>query len=54
MLIGYIRVSTNDQNTELQRQALISAHCDQIFEDKISGKILAPRSEAGAEPALRR
>ncbi|MDV5138935.1 MULTISPECIES: recombinase family protein [Yersiniaceae] len=47
MLIGYIRVSTNDQNTELQRQALISAHCDQIFEDKISGKTLA-------RPGLRR
>lgn len=41
MLIGYIRVSTNDQNTELQRQALIGANCDQIFEDKISGKTLA-------------
>ncbi|WP_145577058.1 recombinase family protein [Yersinia mollaretii] len=38
MLIGYIRVSTNDQNTELQRKALVSAHCEQIFEDKISGK----------------
>ncbi|EKN6367540.1 recombinase family protein [Yersinia enterocolitica] len=38
MLIGYIRVSTNDQNTELQRAALISANCEQIFEDKISGK----------------
>ncbi|CND85418.1 DNA-invertase hin [Yersinia nurmii] len=38
MLIGYIRVSTNDQNTELQRNALISAKCDLIFEDKISGK----------------
>ncbi|MBT1900165.1 DNA-invertase, partial [Enterobacter hormaechei subsp. xiangfangensis] len=22
MLIGYVRVSTNDQNTDLQRQAL--------------------------------
>ncbi|EMK7708450.1 DNA-invertase, partial [Yersinia enterocolitica] len=27
MLIGYIRVSTNDQNTELQRNALVSANC---------------------------
>ncbi|HAY0923774.1 TPA: recombinase family protein, partial [Escherichia coli] len=25
MLIGYIRVSTNDQNTDLQRNALMCA-----------------------------
>ncbi|BBI91838.1 recombinase family protein [Serratia symbiotica] len=36
--IGYMRVSKNDQNTDLQRKALICANCDQIFEDKISGK----------------
>lgn len=36
--IGYIRVSTTDQNSDLQRNALIAAHCDHIFEDKISGK----------------
>lgn len=47
MLIGYIRVSTNDQNTELQRIALLSANCEQIFEDKISGK-------ASDRPGLKR
>ncbi|MBD2806570.1 recombinase family protein [Xenorhabdus szentirmaii] len=36
--IGYIRVSTNDQNSDLQRNALIGANCEKIFEDKISGK----------------
>lgn len=37
MLIGYVRVSTNDQNTDLQRNALISTGCEQLFEDKLSG-----------------
>lgn len=50
MLIGYIRVSTNDQNTDLQRIALQSADCELIFEDRISGKI---SDRPGLKKALR-
>jgi DNA invertase Pin-like site-specific DNA recombinase len=37
MLIGYARVSTEDQNLTLQRAALNGAGCQRIYEEKISG-----------------
>lgn len=49
--IGYARVSTVDQNLDLQRDALTRAGCVQIYEDKASGRAVKNRTEL--ENALR-
>ena len=37
MLIGYARVSTDDQDSALQRDALTKAGCEKIFDEIMSG-----------------
>lgn len=49
LLIGYARVSTHDQNLDLQKDALIQAGCKRIFTDVVSG---ATSSRSGLDEAL--
>lgn len=50
MLIGYARVSTDDQNLNLQQDALKNAGCERIFDDQVTGsKIQRPGLEATLE-----
>ena len=39
MIVGYARVSTQDQNAGLQVDALEKSGCEQIFQEKITGKL---------------
>lgn len=45
MLVGYARVSTLDQNPNLQRDALLEAGCEKIFEEHASSGKERPELE---------
>ena len=47
--IGYARVSTRDQNLDLQTEALRAAGCARVFDDTLSG---TKRERPGLERAL--
>jgi DNA invertase Pin-like site-specific DNA recombinase len=49
MLIGYARVSTDDQSLDLQLDALNQAGCERVFTDKASG---AKKNRLGLTEAL--
>ncbi len=49
MLIGYARVSTHDQNLDLQQDALQRAGCEKIFVDEVSG---AKAARPGLQQAM--
>jgi len=49
MLVGYARVSTHDQNPDLQKDALLKAGCERTFTDIASG---AQASRNGLNEAL--
>ena len=53
MLIGYARVSTQDQNLELQLEALRQAGCQKVFEDQVSGTRVERPGLAKAREMLR-
>ncbi len=54
MLIGYARVSTFDQNPDLQRDALEKAGCEKIFTDTVSGTVPLRPGLSKAKEQLRK
>ncbi len=53
MFVGYARVSTHEQNFDLQQDALKNAGCRKIFTDTISGAVQTREGLERAMDALR-
>jgi DNA invertase Pin-like site-specific DNA recombinase len=53
MLVGYMRVSTSEQNLALQRDALEGAGCERLYEDICSGSVTERPGLTGALDNLR-
>ncbi|CAN5308061.1 recombinase family protein [soil metagenome] len=54
MKIGYARVSTQEQNLDLQKDALDKAGCKKIFVDEISGTVAKREGLEKAKEVLRK
>ena len=51
MLIGYARISTDDQDLTLQRTALREAGCRRLYEEKLSGSMTRSSRCGATDPA---
>ncbi len=54
MKIGYARVSTLEQNTDMQKKALKKAGCEKVLVDKISGTVAKRPGLEKAKELLRK
>lgn len=52
-LVGLVRVSTDSQDTQLQRDALVAVGCGRIFEEKVSTRATERPGLAAALDHLR-
>ena len=50
MLIGYARVSTQDQTLRLQHDALTDGGCEKLCREKLSGTAQKKETQASTRP----